>query len=355
MSAWTPWAARTIEQPSTRPEDPPTLDGAQPAVTAGAPQPELPPGPPIPVGAWAPTTVVPPGTAHAAGRVQGTSPLRRWGVARIVAMTAAATAALLGAVMLAQPGLFGTTAASTSPSSTIVAAVAEETLPAEAAGAPAAEGGEAAKAGGGTAQRRTAAGPAPQSGNVQVVKKGFTQLPRELDGDQKVVYAVLLENPRSDQVAVDVRTVVTLTGRGSVPLKVKDERLDSLLPGQVGAVADDSEVAGVRGMRVQVLVGRWAPAQGLAGRLSASSVQTRRVAGELLTTARVRSSLTLGDAEAVAVYYNRSGQVIGGHTEDIDSVPAGATVPVAIDSSHPLRGVAKTEVYTNPELFSIDD
>ncbi|HKE99275.1 MAG TPA: hypothetical protein VKG45_10140 [Actinomycetes bacterium] len=376
-SAWGSWAGKAFEQMTARPEgaragqapapapaDAPTLVHGAPAALAvrqaaptaehvavaaeqAAGGPQAAPAPlPYPAGAWAPTTVVSPADAPGMTPVRGRRPVKRAAPARTIAMAVAAAAAVVGALMLAQPTLTGANAASTSPSSTAATAATPTT---QAAGS--------AAAGSAVATRRQAAKPAAPGGDVQAVEQGFAQLPREADGDSKVMYAVLLRNPRSTEVAVDVRAIVTLTGRGNRALKVKDERLDSLLPGQTGAIADDTELAGVTGMRVRVLVGSWAPAQGLAGRITAGDVRTRRVAGELVTTATLRSTLAadVGDAEAVAVYHDRAGRIIGGHTEDLDFIPAGGTARVAIDTSHAPRGVARTEVYANPELFQVDD
>jgi hypothetical protein len=113
----------------------------------------------------------------------------------------------------------------------------------------------------------------------------------------------------------------------------------------------------VAGMRVQVLVGRWVAAPELAGRLTASGIRNGRVAGKLTTSAVLRSTLrvSLSDADAVAVYYDRAGRIVGGHTEDVDLIPAGGSAPVLIDTSSPPPGVARTEVYAVPkDLFGFD-
>jgi hypothetical protein len=199
--------------------------------------------------------------------------------------------------------------------------------------------------------------PVAPAASVKVVQQGFTQLAPELDGDRNVVYAALLQNPSRDQVAIDVQALVTFTGRGGAAMKIEDEKLDSILPGQTGAIANDTELAGVTGIRVQVTVGRWADAKGFGGGLTASGVRTSRVAGKLTTTATLRSTLAqnLADADAVAVYFNKAGKVIGGQSEGIDFIPARGSVPVRMDTSQALRGIAQTKIYANTELFAIDD
>jgi hypothetical protein len=193
---------------------------------------------------------------------------------------------------------------------------------------------------------------APQAGGtVQVVRSGFSQLPPEPDGDVDVSYAVVLRNPRSDQVAYNVRAIVTFIGANGAIVDSKDEGLDALLPGQTAAVGDSTGVRGARRMRVQVVVGSFAPAQNLTGKLSASGVRTAVVAGELTTTATVHSTLTqpLTGADVTAVYYNGSGRIIGGQSDSVDVVPAGGAVPVRLDGSSIVRGIAKTEVYASPK------
>jgi hypothetical protein len=257
-------------------------------------------------------------------------------------------AAIAAAVAIAAPALTNTTNTGDVAPTTVVAEVGET---------PA--GPEAAAVAAPPAKAATPAAPAPAPRtNVQIVKQGFSQLPRELDGDQELVYAVLLRNPAKDRIALDVRTFVTFTARTGAVLKVKDEKLDALLPGQVGAVADSTEARGATRMRVQVQVGRWAPTQGLTGSLTASGIRTGRVAGELTTTAMLRSTLTGGitEAEAVAVWYDHAGRILGGHSEGVDVLPAGGSVPVRIDTGHSPRGIARTEVYASPkDLFELGD
>ena len=275
---------------------------------------------------------------------------RRRPRAAVVAATAAGIAALVAAAAFAKPALLGHPTAS--PSATVLpqdAGAAEPTATTTPLGATSRQGQQAT--------------PAPRSAsvqNVQLVGKGFSALPVTPGDDPKVTYAVLLRNPRGDQLAADVRAIITFTGPGGVALKVKDEQLDALLPGQTGAIADDTDAAGVTGMRVQLLVGRWLPARqlGLAGQLLAGNVRTGVVAGKLTTSATIRSTLTrpLGKAEAVAVWSDRSGRILGGHSDGVDLLAAGGTVPVVIDTSHAPRGIATTRVYATPsELFDDGD
>jgi hypothetical protein len=273
---------------------------------------------------------------------------RRQGSAKVGLLVLAA--AMLGAIALAGPALFGgSNASTTTPSTTVVSTEdAAATAAAPAVEAPQAQASQP------STQPSTPVAPAA---SVKVVQQGFTQLAPELDGDRNVVYAALLQNPRRDQVALDVQALVTFTGRGGAALKIEDEQLDSILPGQTGAIANDTELAGVTGIRVQVTVGRWADAKGFGGGLTASSVRTSRVAGKLTTTATLRSTLAqnVADADAVAVYFNKAGRVIGGQSEGIDFIPARGSVPVMMDTSQALRGIAQTKVYANTELFAIDD
>jgi len=191
----------------------------------------------------------------------------------------------------------------------------------------------------------TAAGAA----DVRVARQGFTRLGTD-PGEAKVTYAVLVSNPRSDQVASGVRVVLTFADRAGRPLKTKDKDLDVLLPGQTAAVAGDADVPGVAAMRAQVLVGRWEPARGATGRVTATNVRTTRTAAdELRTTATLRSTFAgdVTDAKAVAVYYSRTGQLLGGDSGDVDRIPAGGSVGVLIEGSHAPPDVARTEVYTS--------
>jgi hypothetical protein len=281
----------------------------------------------------APPLVDAPGTAQApawsgAPPAAGGPPRRRPGIAVLVGV-GAAIVALLAVAALALPSLTGDKQATTAASvATPTTAVPVQTT---------------------TAAPTTQA--APAAGTVQVVRSGFTQLPPEPDGDAHVSYAVVLRNPSDDQVALNVRAIMTFTGANGAIVETKDEELDALLPGQTAAVADTTGARGARRMRVQVFVGGFQPAQGLTGSLTASGVRTSVVAGELTTSATVRSTLgrPLSGADVVAVYYDRSGRIIGGQSDSVDVVPAGGAVPVRLDTSHILRGIAKTEVHASPK------
>jgi hypothetical protein len=285
---------------------------------------------PLPVDApgAAPAPPAGPGAPPAAG-----GPSRRRPGAAVLVVAGAAIVALAAVAALALPSLTGDDQTTTAPTAATPTTVQATTAPSPTTAAP----------------PTTQAGPV--AGTVQVVRSGFTQLPPEPDGDVDVSYAVVLRNPRNDQVALNVRAILTFTGANGAVVETKDEEVDALLPGQTAAVADTTGARGARRMRVQILVGGFAPAQGLTGRLSASGVRTSVVAGELTTTATVRSTLgqPLSGADVVAVYYDRSGRIIGGQSDIVDVVPAGGTVPVRLDSSTILRGIAKTEVHASPK------
>jgi hypothetical protein len=253
------------------------------------------------------------------------------------ATAAAVIVAAAVAVAVAGPRLYSSTSLS-SPAPTTVPAV-DVVAPAPEQAAPA---------------------PAPAAGQVDLVGKGFSRLGPDGDGEQQVAYAAVMRNRSSDQVAVGVTAHITFTGRGGAAMEVKDERLEALLPGQTGAVADDTDVPAALGMRVQVLVSRWVPAEelGLSGQLTAGDVRTATVAGKLTTTATLRSTLDrdLGKAEAVAVWYDRAGRILGGDGDGVDALAAGGAAPVLIDTSHAPAGIAKVGVYASPEdLFELAD
>ncbi len=276
-------------------------------------------------------------SAAGAPPMVGVGPRRRRPRTGVLVATAAAIVALVAVAALAWPSLTGSDKTTTAPTGPGAGTAQAGATPGQTSGASQ------------TSQAGVAAGTG--AGTVQAVRQGFTQLPPEADGDAEVVYAVVLRNPRNDQVAVDVRAVLTFTGANGATVKLTDEGLDALLPGQTAAVADTTSAAGVTGLRVQILVGSWAPAQGLAGNLSADGVRTSVVAGKLTTTATLHSTLgqPLSGADVVAVYYDQAGRIIGGQADNVDVVPAGGAVPVLLDTSTTLAGVAKSEVYANPK------
>jgi hypothetical protein len=280
-----------------------------------------------------------PGTAQApAWSPPAGPPRRRPGIGVLVGV-AAAIVALAAVAALALPSLTGGKRATTAATGATGATGATAATPTT-AGAPTQTT---------IASATTQAGAV--AGTVQVVRSGFTQLPPEPDGDAHVSYAVVLRNPRNDQVALNLRAIMTFTAGNGAVVETKDEELDALLPGQTAAVADTTGARGVKRMRVQLFVGGFAPAQGLTGNLSASGARTSLVAGELVTTATVRSTLgrPLSGADVVAVYYDRSGRIIGGQSDSVDVVPAGGAVPARLDTSHVLPGIARTEVHASPK------
>jgi hypothetical protein len=290
---------------------------------AAAPAPEqAPPG-------WAPTHLAAPPT-----------PPRRPGRGKRVAAIAAAAvvAGLLAGTALAGPSFYG-------PAEDTAAVVPVSTA-AEAAAPPSTVAPTASTA------APAAANPAPAvlTGKVDVTRKGYTQLPPEPDGDRNVTYAAVLRNTERDKIALDVRAIITFTGRGGAVLDVKDEQIDTLLPGATGAIADETELAGVTGMKVAVQAERWVPAKGITGKLTIGRVQSRSIAGELTTTATITSTLNrpIDDADVAVVYYDRSGRVLGGHSESADLIP-GAAAPVSIDSSKVPSGIAKAEIHAVPQ------
>jgi hypothetical protein len=316
------------------PEEQPTAEYPELPVAAGPPvnrsrQTEQ--FAPLPVDAHG-TAQAPPAGSGAAPAAGGPS-RRRPGTGVLVGV-GAAIVALVAVAALALPSLTGDDQTATAPTAATTAG--PPTAPSQTTAAP----------------PTTQAGPV--AGTVQVVRSGFTQLPPEPDGDAHVSYAVVLRNPSSDQVALNVRAILTFTGTNGAVVETKDEEVDALLPGQTAAVADHTGARGARRMRVQIVVGGFAPAPGLTGNLSASGVRTSVVAGKLTTTATVRSTLRqpLSGADVVAVYYDRSGRIIGGQSDSVDVVPAGGTVPVRLDSSTILHGIAKTEVHASPKDFT---
>ncbi|HKE99761.1 MAG TPA: hypothetical protein VKG45_12610 [Actinomycetes bacterium] len=194
-----------------------------------------------------------------------------------------------------------------------------------------------------------AAAPAAGGPGARVVDLGFTRLRPDPGEDPEVSYAVVVANPRADQIATDVRVLVTFAGRGGRPLATEDDDLDVLLPGQTGAIAGKTEVTGAARMRAQVVVGGWRPAAGVTGRLTVGDVRTSAAAGTVTTTATLRSTFAtnLEDARVVAIWRGPGGRILGGESTDADVVPAGGAVPVVIDSSSVPGRIARTDVYAN--------
>jgi hypothetical protein len=275
-------------------------------------------------------------------RYQVRPPRRRFRGGMLAGAAAFGIVGLLAGVLLAKPW------ASHTPIDATTAGAAVVTTSGGTGAAPA------------TPKSNTPAAAANTSGNVQVVRQGFTQVPVQPGDDPKVAYAVILHNPRSSLIAADVHAIISFTTSNGTLVAPEDKDLNALLPGETGAVTGDVDGAGVTRMRVRVVVNRWVPGQGLASGLTTGGIRTgRALDGEGVTTvATVHSNLSrnLNDVKVVAVYYNSAGRIIGGDDDKVDFLPAGGTAPVTIDASHVGPGVARTEVYANPDgMFVVPD
>jgi len=271
-------------------------------------------------------------------------PRRRFRGGLLAGAAAFAVVGLLAGVLLARPW------ASHSPINATTAGAAVVTT----------TGGSGTGAGTTPAAPQGNAPAANASGNVQVVRQGFAQVPVQPGDEPKTAYAVILHNPRTSLIAADVHAIISFTTSNGALVPPEDKDLNALLPGETSAVTGDIDGAGVTGMSVRVVVNRWVPGQGLASGLSTGGIRTgRALDGEGVTTvASVHSNLArnLNDVEVVAVYYNSAGRIIGGDHDKIDFLPAGGTAPATIDASHVGPGVARTEVYANPDgMFVVPD
>jgi len=259
---------------------------------------------------------------------------------RIVAIAAAGLALLvLGVVAGALLGGGGERSASTTNG------------PAAATGAAPTTSGTAGSTGG-SAQPTGPGTQVPGIASVQVVGSGLTQLPPEPDGDVKATWAVVLRNPSRDQVATNILVRVSLRNGAGRVRATDDTELDVLLPGQTGAVGKDTSAANASRMDVTALVGSWQPVGQLQGQVRASNVRTFRAPdGDTESSVTLRSTFAQPvDVDAVAVWRDRAGRIIGGTSDGVDHVPAGVSV-ARIDTSSAPRNIPRTEVYVTLKSF----
>lgn len=201
-----------------------------------------------------------------------------------------------------------------------------------------------------------AASPGGNHGDIQIVAKGFTQQPPDSIGNSYISYGAVLQNPNPSRwIAESVSVNLTFSDAAGIVVKSKSEEVAAILPGQTAAVGDSDSVTGATRLEVQALVGKWEEVNMTSGGFIVTGINTTGSTFGMKTNATVSSTFAkdLKDTEAVAVYYNSGGQIIGGSFSFVDFVPASGKIGIEVHSSESLSPVAKTEVYLQITSLSL--
>jgi hypothetical protein len=202
--------------------------------------------------------------------------------------------------------------------------------------------------------------PSPTAAADAVVLKvegsGFTQFPKTEYSEPSVSYGAVISNSGS-QIATNVQVQVGLEDGSGAVVDSEDKYLPVILPGtSVGVTGTAFEAAGVKKVSVQVLPGQSEPVSGDPGNFEVSKITTKKVEyGGLKTTAVVMSPFTkdLKDLEAVAIYRNAKGKIIGGDFTYLNFVPAKGKASLSIEGPTWEKKPAKTEVYISLSGLSL--
>lgn len=182
-----------------------------------------------------------------------------------------------------------------------------------------------------------------------VVDQGFTQLPPDSLGNSYVSEAAVLKWNSAKQIATEVQVTLTLSNAQGVVVNSDNETVGAILPGQTVAVTNSAQVSGAASLKVQAIVGS-TPTGGasITPTIAPSGVTTSNPDGfGLQTTGTVTSTATkeLQNVQAVAVYYNSNGAVIGGDSTFVNFIPAAGSTSFQISGSNNIPGWASTQVY----------
>lgn len=208
--------------------------------------------------------------------------------------------------------------------------------------APASPGGQESDA-----AETTTEVPAESEAKLEVADQGFTQLDGGEYGSPEVTFGVVITNS-GNAMATDARLQIAFKDDSGAVVDTAEEYLTVVLPGSSVAVGSSIyDVDGVTDMTVQLMPGSTEALEDEPANFEVVDVNTRQSEFGLTTTATVKSPFTrdLEDLQAVAIYRDGSGAVIGGAFTFINFVPAGGEGAVSIDAMYEGLEPAATDVY----------
>lgn len=185
---------------------------------------------------------------------------------------------------------------------------------------------------------------------------GFTQFGKSEYTGPRVSYALVVSN-KGTAIGTSAKVQVTFEDGAGGVVDSQEDYLAAVLPGSSVALAGElPDTAGVKKMTVQVLPGSSEALKSKPANFTVSKIKTKtQEYTGVKTTASVASPFTedLEEVQAVAVYRNAKGKIIGGDFTYISFIPAGGKAAVSIESFAHEKVPAKTEVYVGLSSLSL--
>lgn len=184
--------------------------------------------------------------------------------------------------------------------------------------------------------------------DLSIDEYGFTQIPAGEYSSPGISYAVVFENAGT-AIATNSQYQISFEDGGGTVLSSEQGYVTAVLPGtSVAAAGYVYDVDGAEKMTVQLMPGDSEEIDGEAANFEVTNIaSTPEEYGGMKTTATVESPFTkdLENLEAVAVYRNAAGEIIGGDYTYLNFVPAGGTSAVEISGSYDGEAPSETEVF----------
>ena len=180
---------------------------------------------------------------------------------------------------------------------------------------------------------------------MTLVGYGFTYFP---GSTPTLSYGIVVNNPSSDQVG-DVSLNVTFYGADGSVVDSENDSIRTALPGKSAIGSTTFPDSKVTKMEV-TLDTTWTSIDFEPGSFTASKIRTVKDSYSTTTTGLLHS--TFKEKQTLvrvnAIYWNKSGRIIGGDLGYVDSIATDATNSFKISSLNPIPNVSKTEVYATP-------
>lgn len=186
------------------------------------------------------------------------------------------------------------------------------------------------------------------SADLSIDDYGFTQIPEGEYSPAGISYAVVFANAGS-AIATGAQYQIAFEDESGTVLSSEEGYVTAVLPGtSVAAAGYIYDADGAEEMTVQLMPGDSEEVDGDAANFEVTNVtSTTQEYGGMKTTATVESPFTkdLENLEAVSVYRNAAGEIIGGDFTYLNFVPAGGTSAVEITGSYDGEAPSETEVF----------
>jgi len=196
---------------------------------------------------------------------------------------------------------------------------------------------------------------------ITLIDYGFSTYQGEFDDGANLSWAVVLENPNANWLATRVTLNVSFLDDAGSIVTTANETVALILPGkQAAAVGSDSyfsnpDLGTIATMEVQLGSADWERPEVPVGEFTITDIATRLGEfGQVTTTARISSTFAdeITNPQAVVVYYDAEGNILGGDFTFVDFVPAGGTIPIEISGFEALPGLSSSEVFITFSFLS---